>query len=199
VVYVPLAQISEGLMQSIRHFMAMHFYLKMKGDPSLAMPGVRAAVQELAPDQAISDLSEFDDVVASITAPQRLDLKLVGILSLLALMVANVGLYSVASVAITSQTRDLGIQAALGAGPPRLIARILSDVLRQILAGLVLGTGVGFIVSRYLRNLITGFDPVAFGDVLLSCALLSLIGLSVCLRPAVRAARINPIEALREQ
>jgi putative ABC transport system permease protein len=198
-VYIPLAQVSEGLMQSIRHFMAMHFYLRVKGNPRTAEPGVRAAVKEIAPDQAISDLSEFDEVVGRITAPQRLDLKLVGILSLLALMVANVGLYSVASVAIASQTRDLGIQAALGAGPPRLAARILTDVLRQILIGLVLGTAAGFIVSRYLRNTIIGLDPARLGDVLLTGGLLALIGVFVCLRPAVRAARVNPFEALKEQ
>lgn len=198
-VYIPLAQVSDSLMQSIRHFMAMHFYLKMKGRPGLAMPRVRAAVQEIAPDQAISDLSEFDEVVASITAPQRLDLKLVGILSLLALMVANVGLYSVASVTIASQTRDFGIQAALGAGPPRLVAKILTDVLRQIVAGLVLGTAAGFIVSRYLRNTITGLEAVGLGDVLLTGALLALVGVFVCLRPAVRAAGVNPFEALKEQ
>jgi predicted permease len=199
VMYVPLAQVSDSVMQSIRHFMAMHFYLKMKGDPRLAMPSVRAAVKEIAPDQAITDLSGFDEVVAGITAPQRLDLKLVGILSLLALMVANVGLYSVASVAIASQTRDLGIQAALGAGPPRLAARILTDVLRQILIGLVLGTAAGFIVSRYLRSTITGLDSVGLCDVLLTGALLALVGVFVCLRPAVRAARVNPFEALKEQ
>jgi predicted permease len=199
VVYIPLAQVSDGLMQSIRHFMAMHFYLKMKGDPGLAVPGVRAAVQEIAPDQAITDLSKFDEVVARITAPQRLDAKLVGILSLLALMVANVGLYSVASVAIASQTRDLSIKAALGAGPPRLIRGLLTEVLLQILAGLVLGTVAGFIVSKYLRNTITGLDPVGPGDVLLTGALLALIGVFVCLRPAVRAARVNPGEALKEQ
>lgn len=198
-VYIPLTQVSDSLMEAIRDFMALHFYLKMKGDPGLAMPGVRAAVQEIAPDQAISDLSEFDEVAARLTAPQRLDLKLVGILSLLALMVANVGLYSVASVAIASQSRDLGIQAALGAGPPRLVARILTDVLRQILAGLVLGTTAGFIVSRYLHNTISGLDPVGVGEVLLTGALLALIGIVVCLRPAVRAGRINPVEALREQ
>lgn len=199
VVYVPLTQVSDSLMQSIRHFMAMHFYLKMKGDPRLAVPGVQAAVQEMAPDQAISDVSEFDEVVARLTAPQRLDLKLVGILGLLALVVANVGLYSVASVAIASQTRDFGVQAALGAGPLRLVARILTDVLRQILFGLVLGTAAGFIVSRYLRNTIAGLDPVGLLDVLLTCALLALIGVFVCLRPAVRAARVNPVVALREQ
>ncbi len=198
-VYIPLAQVSDSLMQSIRHFMAMHFYLKMKGDPRLAVSAVRTAVQEIAPDQAISDLSNFDEVVARLTAPQRLDLKLVGILSLLALMVANVGLYSVASVAIASQTRDLGIQAALGAGPPRLVTRILADVLRQILSGLLLGMVAGFIASRYLRNMITGLDPVAVGDILLTAALLVLVGICVCLRPAVRAARVNPVEALREQ
>jgi ABC-type antimicrobial peptide transport system permease subunit len=199
VVYIPLTQVSKGLMESIRDFMALHFYLKMKGDPRLAVPGIRAAVQEIAPDQAITDLSGFDEVVANITAPQRLDLKLVGILSLLALMVANVGLYSVASVAIASQTRDFGIQAALGAGPPRLAARILTDVLRQILAGLVLGTAAGFILSKYLRSTITGLDPVGLGDVLLTGALLALIGVFVCLRPAVRVARVNPVEALKEQ
>lgn len=199
VVYVPLAQVSDSLMQSIRHFMAMHFYLKMKGVPGLAMTSVRGAVQEIAPDQAISDLSEFNEVVARLTAPQRLDLKLVGILSLLALLVANVGLYSVASVAIASQTRDLGIQAALGAGPPRLAVRILSDVLRQIFTGLILGTVAGFIASKYLRNTITGLDPVGLSDVLLTGALLALIGVFVCLRPTLRAARINPVEALREQ
>lgn len=199
VVYIPIAQVSDSLMQSIRHFMAMHFYLKMKGDPGLAMPGVRTAVQEIAPDQAISDLSEFNEVVAGITAPQRLDLKLVGILSMLALMVANVGLYSVASVTIASQMRDFGIQAALGAGPPRLVTQILTDVLRQILAGLVLGTVAGLIVSRYLRNTIAGLDAVGLGDVLMTGALLALVGVFVCLRPAVRAARVNPFEALKEQ
>jgi ABC-type antimicrobial peptide transport system permease subunit len=165
VVYIPLTQVSDSLMEHIRDAMALHFYLKMKGDPGLAASRVRAAVQQAAPDQAISDLSDFDEVVAGITAPQRLDLKLVGILSLLALMVANVGLYSVASVAIASQTRDFGIQAALGAGPPRLVGRILIDVLRQILAGLVLGTAAGFIVSKYLRSTIIGLDSVGLSDV----------------------------------
>jgi predicted permease len=198
-VYIPLTQVSDSLMESIRSFMALHFYLKMKGHPSLAVPAVRAAVQKMAPDQAISDLSEFDEVVARLTAPQRLDLKLVGILSLLALAVANVGLYSVASVAIASQARDLGIQAALGAGPPRLVARILTEVLRQILWGLVLGTAAGFIVSRYLRNTIAGLDSVGPSDVLLTGLLLALVGIFVCLRPALRAARVNPVEALREQ
>jgi putative ABC transport system permease protein len=199
VVYIPLKQVSDSLMGTIRDFMALHLYLKMKGRPGLAAPGVRAAVQKVAPDQAISDLSEFDEVVAHITEPQRLDLKLVGILTMLALMIANVGLYSVASVAIVSQTRDLGIQSALGAGPLRLIAHILTDVLRPILAGLVLGTAAGFIVSRYLSNTIPGLDPAGLGDVLLTSALLALIGVFVCLRPAVRAARVNPVEALREQ
>jgi putative ABC transport system permease protein len=198
-VYIPLTQVSDALMQSIRHFMAMHFYLKMKGRPGLAAPAVRAAVQEFAPDQAISDLSEFNEVVANITAPQRLNLKLVGILSLLALMVANVGLYSVASVAIASQMREFGIQAALGAGPQRLVRQILTDVLQQILIGLVLGTAAGFILSRYLRSTITGLEAVRLGDVLMTGALLALVGVFVCLRPAMRAARVNPVEALKEQ
>lgn len=199
VVYIPLSQVSEGLMESIRDFMAMHFYLKVKGDPGLAMPGVRAAVQEIAPDQAISDLNEFKQVVASITAPQKLDLKLVGILSLLAFVIANVGLYSVASVAIASQKRDLSIRAALGAGPLRLMRELLADVLLQILAGMVLGTAAGFFVSRYLRNTIAGLDTVGLGDILMTGALLALVGVFVCLRPAVRAARVNPFEALKEQ
>lgn len=199
VMYAPLAQISAGLMQSIHHFLGLHFYLKMKGDPLLAIPRVRAAVEQIAPDQAITGLSGFDDVVARVTAPQRLDLKLVGILSLLALMIANVGLYSVASVAIASETRDFSIKAALGAGPPRLVAQILSGILRQILIGLIPGTAAGFLISRYLRNAIAGLNSAGVRDILVTSALLTLIGLFVCLRPAVRAARVNPFEALKDQ
>lgn len=199
VVYIPLAQVSNGIVQSIHHFLGLHFFLRMKGSPGLAAPAVRNAVEAISPDQAITDLVEFGDVVAHITAPQRLDLKLVGILSLLAFVIANVGLYSVASVAIASQKRDLSIRAALGAGPPRLMRELLTDVLLQILGGMVLGTAAGFFVSRYLRNTIAGLDTVGMGDVLMTGALLALVGVFVCLRPAVRAARVNPFEALKEQ
>jgi len=198
-VYVPLAQVTDTLLQDMRQFLALHFSLIFNGDPALAESRIRMIAADATPDQAITDFASLTDVVMRFTSAQRMDLQLVAVLSLLAMVLANVGLYSVTSVSIASRKRDLGVQSAMGATPRQLLFRLLTEVMQQILAGLCVGVVGGWLASRYLKTLVPGLAIAGFRDLLFPICLLVIVGTVVCLEPAIRAARVNPAAVLKEQ
>jgi predicted permease len=198
-VYVPLAQVTDNLLQDMRQFLAIHFSLIFNGDPALAESRIRMVAADATPDQAITDFARLTDVVMRFTAPQRLDLRLVAVLSLLAMVLANVGLYSVTSVSIASRKRDLGVQSAMGATPRQLLVRLLAEVMQQILAGLCIGLVGGWLASRYLKTLVPGLAIANVHELSVPICVLVVVGTVVCLEPAIRGARVNPAEVLKQQ
>jgi ABC-type antimicrobial peptide transport system permease subunit len=129
--------------------------------------------------------------------PWRLGATMFGVFGALAVFVAGAGLFSVLSYSVAQRTREFGVRAALGASPQRLVAAVISEGTRTVVAGLVIGAGIALVLGRYVAPLlfeVSPRDPVVFGAVSL---VLLAAGVLAALAPARRAMRANPIEALR--
>src|SRR5699024_8166793 len=113
---------------------------------------------------------------------------------------AAAGMYAVMATAVAAREREFGVRTALGASPLRLMRLVLRGGLLQIVVGLVLGVVAALVLSRFVRTVVhqvghqSSFDPWAVGGV---CLTLVAAGLLACLLPAVRAARVQPMHALR--
>jgi predicted permease len=199
-VYQPLAQMSEPMWQIIRGFGALTYAVQLRaGALGADERALRAAIDEVAPQQPIADLQPMQALVATTTGEQKLNLLLVGLFAGLALLLAAVGLYAVMAVAVAARQHEFGVRAALGAPPARLRRQVLREAGVQIGVGLLLGLGVAMALSRLLQRFLFEVrvaDPLAIGAVLL---VLAAAGLLAALAPARRAARVPPMQALRAE
>ena len=201
VLYVPLAQMPDPVMGLVRHLEPLRFALRGHGNPLDWQAGVRAALAGIAPEQPIANLRTMRNVVQQTTASARLSLWLIGLFAALALLLAAAGLYAVMAVAVAAREREFGVRMALGARPSRLLRLVLRGGLLQIAAGLVLGMAGAWLVARAVSQVLMGLigragalDPLVMAGV---SVVLALAGLLACMLPALRAARVAPMRALR--
>jgi predicted permease len=156
---------------------------------------VHALDSNLAPYEMITMQEQLD----RSTSAQMAAVTLVGILGALALVLAAIGLYGVMSYAVSQSTRELGLRMVLGAGASSLLRLVLSRGLALTGAGVLLGATAALLLTRLLGNLLYNVnprDPVAFGC---AFAVMALVSTAACLLPAWRAARTDPIRALRTE
>ncbi|MCD9005843.1 ADOP family duplicated permease [Luteimonas sp. XNQY3] len=198
IVYTPLTQMSQDTWELLRTFGALTYAVRTQAGSLVAdEAALREAVGDVAPQQPISGLQTMDALVASTTSQQKLALLLVGLFAALALLLACVGLYAVMATSVAARRHEFGVRAALGAPPARLLRQVLFESGRQIALGLAIGLTVALAGSRVLQGFLFGVeaaDPLAITLVLL---VLALTGALASLVPALRAARVPPMQALR--
>ncbi|MGY3039986.1 putative ABC transport system permease protein [Rhodanobacter sp. TND4EL1] len=197
--YLPLVQMPEHIVQVFRSFQPLRFALRMQGNPNDYRQVVHAAVAEVAPDQPIANVRTMAKIVHATTDDTRQNLFLIGLFALLALGLAAAGMYAVMTVAVTARQREFGVRMALGASPLGMVRMVLRGGMRQIVTGLLLGMIITLALSRVLGAVLeeidrSVFDPFAMAGV---CVVLTLAGLLACLFPALRAAGVPPMRALR--
>ena len=197
--YLPMAQMPGDLMDLFRSFHPLRFAIRVRGNPDDYRKAVAAAISNVAPDQPIANVRSMQSIVQDTTADTRLNLLLVGIFAVLALVLAAVGTYAVVSVGVAMREREFGIRAALGASPRKLLRRVLRDGLVQVISGLAIGLSLAFVLAGVMRPVLLQIQRSVFdAPVLLTvCVVLTAVGLLACLRPAMRAARTQPMQALR--
>ncbi|HEX7034234.1 MAG TPA: ABC transporter permease [Pseudomonadales bacterium] len=166
--------------------------------PGQIQEQVRRQVYAVNPDQPVTDVRTLAGALDEFTLSQhRFTLVLFGIFAAVGLTMAMVGVYGLLSYSVARQTRELGVRIALGASAASILRMVLAGGLRLVLIGLVLGIAGGIAVSRLLAAFVwgaTGVDPVA---IVVTAVLLVVVGAQACLWPALRATRVNPMEALR--
>jgi predicted permease len=198
--YAPLAQIPAPIWALLREFGPLNYALKLRSSTAgVDERELRRAIQEVAPLQPISNLQPMQSIVASTTSQQRLNLLLVGLFAGLALLLASVGLYAVMAVAVASRQHEFGVRAALGATQSRILKGVLREAGWQIGLGLAIGLVIAMAFSRLVQSFLFGVsaaDPLAIVAVL---AVLGLAGFVASLVPALRATRVEPIQALRSE
>ncbi|MCK9539096.1 ADOP family duplicated permease [Dokdonella sp.] len=197
ILYVPLAQVPDGLFNLLRRFVPLNVAVGVTGTPANWFTPLREILREVDPRQGMAALRRFERDVADATAPERMNALLVGILATLATLLASIGLYSVTAVAVASRRREFGVRAALGAAPTRLLGGVLGAGLRDVALGLAIGLGLVSAAAHLLERFLFGvgaFNPWAIAATLL--VLLSA-SLAATLVPALRASRTAPMTALR--
>ena len=201
ILYMPLAQMPDWAMHMFRSWFPLRFALRVHGNPGDYRAAVHAAVGEAAPAQPIANLHPLQQDVHASTYIVRLNLLLIGVFALLALSLAAAGMYAVMAMAVAAREHEFGVRMALGAQPSRLLRLVLGGGLVQIGVGLVGGFGLAVLLSGSLRELLfftlgrsNAIDPVAM---LLVAVVLAVAGVLACLLPALRAARVAPMRALR--
>jgi macrolide transport system ATP-binding/permease protein len=156
---------------------------------------IHALDGNLAPFEVIS----LQEQVDRSTASQQVAVTLLGVLGGLALVLAAIGLYGVMSYAVSQSTRELGLRMALGAGSSDLLRLVMKNGLVLTVIGVVLGTAAALGLTRLLGDMlykISPRDPLAFGSAFL---VMLLVALGACFLPAWRAARTDPMRALRDE
>jgi len=161
------------------------------------VPGVRAVLQGLDPDLPNSDFQPLQEIVDQAVSPRRFVTVLLGGFSVLALILACLGIYGVISYSVTQRTNELGIRLALGASLSAILRLIITQGVKLVLVGLVAGLVAAFALTRLLSSLLFGIsttDPLTFMGI---AALLMVIALVACYIPARRATKVDPMVALR--
>jgi putative ABC transport system permease protein len=186
--YVPLDQSPE---------LSMALVVRTTGDISGVIRSVRRQLFALDPNQPLYDVKTIEQRLESSVAQPRFQAVLLGIFAALALVLAAVGIYGVIAQSVVHRTHEIGIRMALGAESGSVLRLVLMEGMALAVAGIALGLAGTLALGRMLASLlyeVTAFDPVTFGC---AAALLAAVAFAACYVPARRAARVDPMIALR--
>jgi ABC-type antimicrobial peptide transport system permease subunit len=141
----------------------------------------------------------MDDLIESNVADRKRPMILLGVFAALALVLACIGVYGVLAYSVEQRTREIGIRVAIGASPSEVTRMILGQGLRLGLLGLAAGIGLAVVLGRLLQTLLYGANPLSPVVYAVTSAALLFIAVAACIIPAQRAARVDPVVALRNE
>jgi putative ABC transport system permease protein len=188
--YVPFRQYPHG---------GMTVVVRAAGDPAAVARTVKREINALDSDQPITDLTTLPALLHGSVSPQRFNLLLLGGFAGLALLLAAVGVYGVIAYSVSQRTREIGIRMALGAAAREIRRAVVRPAVALAGVGVVLGSMAAWLLGRALAPElyeVSLHDPATFG---LVAVILLAAAWAACALPARRAARLDPLIALRSE
>jgi putative ABC transport system permease protein len=167
------------------------------GSPEALVPALREKVRELDPELPMATVRTMEDWISTSAAQPRLNVRLLTLFAALALLIAAIGIYAVLAYSVTQRTREIGLRIALGAQPAAVLGLVVSEGMKVGLIGIAIGLVGASAAGRALSSIVYGVpvrDPATFASVAIA---ISLIAFAACLMPARRAAKVDPMVALR--
>ena len=178
---------------------AMSLVVRTSLDAGRLSAVLRAAVRELDRELPVSEATSLSDSIARSTATRRFSVALLSAFAGLALLLAAVGIYGIVAHSVTRRTHEIGVRMSLGAHPRKIAGMVLGRTLLLGGAGVAIGAGGSFALTRLLRTMLYGVsatDPVVFAA---ASAFLLVVASLAAYIPARRAARVDPLVALRHE
>lgn len=175
----------------------MMIELRTIADPGSVLVETRAALESLDRDLPMIDVRTMKEQVGSTLANERALAQLAGGFSILALMLASIGIYGIMAYAVNTRTMEIGLRIALGAQPKQVLSRVLREAFWLTSAGIVLGLVAALWLTRIIRVMLYGIGSTDTLTVASTALLLISVALVAAFAPARRAAKIDPIRTLR--
>jgi len=178
-------------------FSFMTLVVRTAGDPTNLTSAIRNQVLSIDKEQPVSGVRTLEQRVSTSIAQQRFSMLLLGVFAAVAMVLAAVGIYGVLSYAAAQRTHEIGIRMALGARAGNVLKMVIGQGMKLALAGVALGSGAALALTQLMKRLlfgVTAADPMTYVVIALS---LTLVALFACWIPARRAAKVDPMVALR--
>ena len=195
-VFIPIAQASEGVKQIVRQ---PSFALRIQGDSMRLAGVVQQEMRALEPAAPLRNLRTLEDLIGASIAPQRFNLSLLGVFAGLGVLLAAVGIYGVMSYGISQRTHEIGIRVALGAQNADVLKLVVRHGMSLAVAGITLGLGASLGLTRLLKSLLFGVSATDTATFATIAILLLFVALLACYLPARKAAKVDPMLALRHE
>ncbi|HWF90237.1 MAG TPA: ABC transporter permease [Pyrinomonadaceae bacterium] len=173
--------------------------VRTEGEPKAVTKSVAAAINSVDPDLPLAGVKTIDEIVSESLAIDRFSMVLFSCFGLLGLLLAAVGIYGVMAFGVAQRTHEFGIRMALGARRSGVVGLVLKEGTIVAIVGAVIGIGGAYLVGRAMESTLYGvgaMDVVAVGT---TAAVLLVVACLACLVPALRASRVEPMTALRDE
>ena len=179
-------------------FVRMHdVAVKIAGNPAAMAPALRELVSTIDRTQPVYQIQTLEQALADSISPRRFNLFLLGVFAVVAVALGAVGIYGVMSYMVTQRTHEIGVRMALGARQGEVLRMVVRQGMCVAVAGILCGVAASLVLTRLMGSLlyeVTATDPSTFAVV---CLALGAAALAACCIPALKAARVDPIVALR--
>jgi putative ABC transport system permease protein len=177
----------------------MHLVVRTASDPSAIASAVRQSIETSDPNQPVTEVRTMDDLIDASVVQRRLSMVLLAIFAAVATALAGLGIFGVMAYSVAQRTHEIGIRMALGAEPGDVLRLMVRDGMRLAGIGVALGIAGSVATARYLETELFGvraIDPITLASVVLG---LAVVAVAACYFPARRAAKVDPLIALRHE
>jgi putative ABC transport system permease protein len=198
-VFIPSAQTPAGYTRLFGSWFPIHVVVRTAGDPAGLVAGLTRAIHDTDARVPVGRVEPLEEVLSDSVSQSRLQMMLLAVFASLALVLAAVGIYGVMSYLVAQRSHEIGVRLALGAVPGEVLRMVLRRGLLLAGSGAAIGLAGAAGLTRLLRSWLYGVtagDPATFAVV---TGLLLLVALAACYIPARRAARVDPVVALRAE
>ena len=193
-VYIPAKQMPDS---SFMSYPPKDLVVRTTTPSATILPAIRRIVHEADPEQSISHVRPMTEIVEGETASRLTQLRVLGALSLIALLISGIGIHGLLTFTVSRRSHELGVRRALGEQAASILRRVLQEGMALAAVGVVAGIVLAYFSARTMNALLYGIkpsDPLTFSAAATLCFVVAVLG---CLRPAIRASRIDPVTALR--
>jgi ABC-type antimicrobial peptide transport system permease subunit len=201
---VRLSSLEEDTSDGMRYFAFAQgtgfnadFLVRTQGDPNQMAPVMKRAVAAVDSSQAVSTLVPVETLVSDSLAGRQLIVRMLAVFGGLALLLAVVGIYGLISYVTAQRTNEVGVRMALGAQRSDVVQLILGHALLLVVVGLGIGAALSAAADAVLRRTFTDFGGGIFSSLTVAALTLLVVGVLAGLIPALRAASVDPVKALR--